>query len=99
MNGHCVPPPFRYFAGVQVTLEIPDEIVRQLPAGPAERDARLLLELAVALYAKGAISLGQGAQMAGLPRFDFGVEVGRSGIPRHYTAADLDADFAYARGE
>jgi predicted HTH domain antitoxin len=82
-----------------VTLDIPDEILATLPTAPPERAARLLLELAVALYAKGMISLTQGAAMAGMTRFDFGVEVGRSGIPRHYSAADLNADFAYARGE
>ena len=43
-----------------------------------------MLELAVALYAKGTVSLSQGAAMAELSRMDFGVEVGERGIPRHY---------------
>lgn len=81
---------------MQVTLEIPDDIARQLPAAPAERDARLLLELAVALYAKGTLSLAQGAGLAGLSRLDFGWEVGERGIPRHYGAGELAEDLSYA---
>lgn len=79
-----------------VTLNIPDEIMATLPAAPRERDARLLLELAVALYAKGTVSLSQGAAMAGLSRMDFGVEVGERGIPRHYGADELAEDLAHA---
>lgn len=85
-----------YPADMRVTLEIPDEIARQLPALPAERDARLLLELAVALYAKGTLALAQGAALAGLSRLDFGREVGERGIPRHYGAEDLAEDVVYA---
>lgn len=81
---------------MQVTLEIPDDIARHLPAAPAERDARLRLELAVALYAKGTLSLAQGAELAGLSRMDFGWEVGERGIPRHYGARELEEDLAYA---
>ena len=79
-----------------VTLNIPDEIMATLPTAPRERDARLLLELAVALYAKGTVSLSQGAAMAGLSRMDFGVEVGERGIPRHYGEDELAGDLAHA---
>ncbi len=81
---------------MNVTLDIPDAIMAVLPTAPRERDARLLLELAVALYAKGALSLAQGAELAGLSRMDFGREVGERGIPRHYGAEDLAEDLAYA---
>ena len=81
---------------MQVTLDIPNEIAEQLPSAPAEREARLLLELAIALYAKGTLSLSQGAKIAGLSRMDFGWEVGERGIPRHYGAEDLADDLAYA---
>ncbi len=81
---------------MQVTLEIPDEIARELPSAPAEREARLLLELAIALYAKGDLSLAQGAGLAGLNRIDFGWELGERGIPRHYGGEELAEDLAYA---
>lgn len=85
-----------YRAAMQVTLEIPDSIAQQLPSAPAEREARLLLELAVALYGKGTLSLAQGAEVAGLSRMDFGFEVGERGIARHYGADELAEDIAYA---
>ena len=81
-----------------VTLDIPDQILAKLPATPRERDARLLLELAVALYAKGTLSIAQGSELAGLSRMDFGVELGERGVPRHYGEAELAEDLAFARG-
>ena len=61
---------------MNVTLDIPNEIMATLPTAPRERDARLMLELAVALYAKGTVSLSQGAAMARVTRMDFGVGSG-----------------------
>jgi predicted HTH domain antitoxin len=85
-----------YIASMQVTLEIPDEIAQQLPVAPAGRHARLLLELAVALYAKGTLSLAQAAQFAGMNRTNLGWEIGQRGIPRHYGEEELTEDLAYA---
>lgn len=81
---------------MQVTIELPDAIAAQLPAEPALRQARQLLEIAVALYAKGTLSLAQGAGLAGMTRTDFGWEVGERGIARHYGGDDLADDLAYA---
>lgn len=81
---------------MNVTLDIPDEILATLPAAPPERAARLLLELAAALYAKGTVSLAQGAAMAGLSRMDFGWELGERGIARHYGEEELAEDAAHA---
>ena len=84
---------------MQVTLEIPDAIAGQLSVQPAERQAQLLLELGCSLYARGSISLAEGAEMAGLSRMDFGWELGERGIPRHYTQENLAEDLAYAGGQ
>lgn len=84
---------------MSLTLEIPDEVLAQLPVPASERGEFLLLEAACALYARDVLSLGKAAELAGMTKFDFGSEVGRRGIPRHYTAEDLEADLAYARGE
>ena len=45
------------------------------------------------------LSLGKAAEMAGLSKIAFGQEIGRRGIARHYTETEMEADFAYARGE
>lgn len=79
-----------------VTLQIPDGIAASLSPVAGERDARLLLELAAGLYAKGTVSLAQGAELAGLSRLDFGVELGERGIARHYGETELKEDLAYA---
>lgn len=78
---------------MQITLQIPD-LLRAQP--PGEQRARLLLELAVALYARDSISLAQGAELTGMSRMDFGWEVGERGVPRHYGEADFAEDAAYA---
>ena len=77
-----------------MTLNIPDDVAAFLPE--AERRCMLQLELACSLYAKGMITLAQGAAISGLSRVDFGCEVGTRGIPRHYGAADLAEDLAHA---
>jgi predicted HTH domain antitoxin len=54
-------------------------------------------KLAIALYAKGTLSLAEGAGMARLTRMDFSWEVGERGIPRHYGAEELAEDVTHAR--
>ena len=72
---------------------------RPIVCGAAEQRQFLLLELACALYAKATITLAHGAEMSGLGRIDFGLEVGDRGIPRHYSAENLAQDLAYADGQ
>ncbi len=57
------------------------------------------IELACRFYAKGWLSLGQGARMAQLDRYTFGAELAERGIPRQYTGEDLEADLRYAGGQ
>ncbi len=57
------------------------------------------IELAIALYARVALSLGKAAELAELDRIPFGELVGEWGIPRHYGEAELAQDIAYARSQ
>jgi predicted HTH domain antitoxin len=84
---------------MSVTLDIPDEVLAALPIQEKERNGYLLLEIACALYARDVLSLGKAAELAGMPKIAFGQEIGRRGIARHYTDAEVEADLAYARGE
>ncbi len=84
---------------MSVTLDIPDDVLAAMPVAEQERRPYLLLEIACALYARDLLSLGRAAELAGMAKLRFGQEIGSRGIPRHYTEAELDADFAYARGE
>lgn len=83
---------------VSLTLDIPDDVVAAMPVAEADRQRFLLLEIACALYARDVLSLGRAAELAGMSKPDFGREIGRRSIARHYTEVELDADFAYARG-
>ena len=60
---------------------------------------RLRTELAIALYAQGALSLGKAAELAEMNRINFGEMVGERGIARHYGDAELAQDVSYARSE
>ena len=58
--------------------------------------SRLVIELALAPYARGALSFGKARELAGLSKYEFGWLLGRRDIPRQYDAQDLHDDIAYA---
>jgi predicted HTH domain antitoxin len=84
---------------MSVILDIPDDVLAALPIPAHERESFLLLEIACGLYARDVLGLGKAAELAGIPKIDFGQEIGRRGIARHYTDTELEADLAYARGQ
>lgn len=84
---------------MRLTLDIPDDVMAAMPVPEPERKRFLLLEIACTFYARDLLSLGRAAELAGLSKTDFGLELGRRGIARHYTPTELEADLAYARGE
>jgi len=82
---------------MSIQLHIPDSVAQAMRLPPAERQMQLLTELAVALYARGILSLGKARELCGLSKYEFGLLLGKRGIPRHYTADDLHDDLTYAR--
>jgi len=84
---------------MSLTLDIPDHVLAAMPVPEAERERFILREIACLLYARDLLSLGRAAELAGSSKTEFGLELGRRGIARHYTASELEADLAYARGE
>jgi predicted HTH domain antitoxin len=82
-----------------MTLNIPDSVLQGLRIPEAEIAGRLRTELAIALYAQGALSLGKAAELAEMNRMNFGEMVGERGIARHYGDAELAQDLSYARSE
>lgn len=81
---------------MSIQIEIPDSIAQSIRLPLAEREQWLLKELALTLYAQGALPLGKASELAGLGRYEFGLLLGRRGIPRHYDGDDLKDDLAYA---
>ena len=84
---------------MSVTLTIPDSVIQGLRLPEEEISQRLRLELGLALYAQGALSLGKAAELAEVSRLLFGELVGQRGIARHYGDEDLQQDLSYVSGE
>lgn len=89
----------RYRVGMGMSLNIPDSVLQGLRIPEAEIAQRLRVELAIALYAQGALSLGKAAELAEMNRMTFGEMVGQRGVARHYGEAELAQDVSYARSE
>ena len=62
-----------------MTLNIPDSVLQGLRIPEGEIARRLRTELAIALYAQGALSLGKAAELAEMNRMTFGEMVGERG--------------------
>ena len=73
---------------MSTTLEHPGELAVELPFNVSNDEARLAL--AVRLFQKGRISLGQSAKMAGFSKRAFIDVLGREGVPVvNYPADEL----------
>jgi predicted HTH domain antitoxin len=83
---------------MSILLEIPDQVTQAIRLPLMEQQQQLMIELAVALYARGILSFGKARELTALNKAEFGLLLGRRGIPRHYTEQDLKDDIAYARG-
>jgi predicted HTH domain antitoxin len=82
---------------MSIILDLDEEALASLPLQPGERERHMQIELACRFYAKGWLSFGQGARMAGLDHFAFGVALAERGIPRQYGLTEAQEDLAHAR--
>jgi predicted HTH domain antitoxin len=82
---------------MSLTLQIPSDIAQALRLPPRDQERLLLIELALTLYAQEFLSLGKARELAGVDKHEFGLLLGRRGIPRHYDEEDLGDDLEYAR--
>lgn len=78
-------------------IEIADEVYDALRIPEAEREREVKTELAVSLYARGALSFGKARELAGLSAREFHRLLGERRIERHYTAEELAEDRRYGR--
>lgn len=77
-------------------LEVPEAIQQALRVPEPERQARLLVELACALYQREILSFGKAAELAQLSKLSFGHALVERNIVRHYSETDVADDVAYA---
>jgi predicted HTH domain antitoxin len=80
---------------MEVKLQIPDEIVKQLAPEGGDISRQALEALAIDGYRKQNLSLYQISQMLGLSRIETEDFLGRNQVPlADLTAADLDREAA-----
>ena len=78
-------------------IDIPEDVVSSLKLPKNEIDRILKLDLAIALYERGAISLGKARKLAGLSKWEFIQELGKRRIERHYTEKELKEDIEFVK--
>ena len=71
-----------------MSIEIPDEVMQTARLCAAE----VRLELAVALFQREKLTLGQASQLAGVSVGEFQHLLASRQIPLHYDVAELEAD-------
>jgi len=83
---------------MSIVLDIPEDFAQRLQTEREQAEARLHLELAVALYREGKLPLRRAAEVAGLSDAQFEAVLSERQVPMPYTLSDLEHDLAYARG-
>ena len=81
--------------GRVVQIEIPEEVILGMKIPEGELEEVIKVELALSLYQKGYLSLGQARKLAGLSKQDFINELSRRKIHRHYYREDLEDDIRF----
>lgn len=83
---------------MNVAIEIPDDVARQLKARSGEVSKAVLEAVAVEAYRSGTITAAQVQQMLGLPsRWDVESLLRRAEAYHDYSMADLEHDIAVIR--
>lgn len=82
---------------MSITLDLDEQAVATLPFAPGERERYMQIELACRFYGYGWLTLGQGARMANLDYYAFGVALAERGIPRQYGVTEAQEDLEHAR--
>lgn len=75
---------------MQADLVIPGQVLEQAKFSPSE----LRLEIAVYLYAKERLTMGQNQRLAGLDRIAFQKQLSKRGVFIHYDVNDLHDDLS-----
>ena len=76
-----------------MSLVIPDEILQATGLSEAE----LMQELAILLFQKEKLTLGQASQLAQMPQLQFQHLLASRQIPIHYDVAEFEADLQTLR--
>lgn len=81
---------------MSLTITIPDSVAGAIKMPEKHLVDNLTLELALALYADGALTFGKARELAGLDKYEFGQLLAKHKQSRHYALEELKDDLAYA---
>ncbi len=79
-------------------ITIPEDVLASMKLPEKDRERILKVELAIALYQRGVLSIGKARKLAEMSKWEFIEELGRRKIERHYTEKELEEDIAFAKG-
>jgi len=82
---------------VHYEIEVPEDILTSIKIPKKELEKTLKLDLAMVLYQREEVSLGNARKLAGISKWDFLEELGRRKISRHYTEKELEEDLIFAK--
>jgi predicted HTH domain antitoxin len=63
-----------------MTLEIPDSLLLALGGARGDAETEVRLAAAVMLYARGRLTAGKAAELAGIPKLAFMAKLGEYGV-------------------
>ena len=75
-----------------VTIRLPDAIVKELEVVPGDISRRVLEAVAIEGYRRQRLSRGEVRQLLGLSWHETEEFLARNGLAYHYTVDDLDED-------
>ena len=80
-----------------IQIEIPEEVIigSKIPEKDLEKVIRT--EVAISLYQRGYLTLGQARRIAKLSKIEFIDELARRKVERHYSEEDLKDDIEFSR--
>ncbi|MFW5895392.1 MAG: UPF0175 family protein [archaeon] len=81
------------------SISIDEDILNAIKLPKKDKEEMLKLELALALYQRGVISLGKSRKLAGMGKWEFIDELKKRKIERHYTERELEEDIEFANSD
>lgn len=80
------------------SIEIPENVLTSIKIPKKELEKTLKIDLAVTLYQREVISLGNARKLAGMSKWEFIEELARRKVLCHYTERELREDLSFAEG-
>lgn len=81
-----------------LTFEVPDSILQEMRLSPTDLQTEVAKDVALALYARGLLSIGKASELSGLTRPEFELLLAQRNVERPYDMTELERDLAWARG-